>query len=167
MNECTSVAGHFDDHVEALTRYMRYRPIAQCSMSRATPEATGCRHWAATHSVSPWRLPGQQQTIQRCNMYPLWWSLAIAMRWYYTVRIARWRRSRAFIKATKRRHWVSTRSDSVNRSSQCCYLAWCLRCDGDSVERWQLLHRGVTYQSDEKDLADGVEYLYWGAKLVS
>jgi hypothetical protein len=28
-------------------------------------------------------------------------------------------------------------------------------------------HRGVTYQSDRKDLADGVEYLYGGAKLVS
>ena len=28
------------------------------------------------------------------------------------------------------------------------------------------LHRGVTYQSDRKDLADGVEYLYGGAKLV-
>jgi hypothetical protein len=25
----------------------------------------------------------------------------------------------------------------------------------------------VTYQSDGKDLADGVEYLYWVAKLVS
>jgi hypothetical protein len=25
----------------------------------------------------------------------------------------------------------------------------------------------VTYQSDGKDLADRVEYLYWGAKLVS
>jgi hypothetical protein len=25
----------------------------------------------------------------------------------------------------------------------------------------------VTYQSDGKDLADGVEYLNWGAKLVS
>jgi hypothetical protein len=26
---------------------------------------------------------------------------------------------------------------------------------------------GVTYQSDRKDLADGVEYLHRGAKLVS
>ena len=26
---------------------------------------------------------------------------------------------------------------------------------------------GVTYQSDRKDLADGVEYLHGGAKLVS
>ena len=25
----------------------------------------------------------------------------------------------------------------------------------------------LQYQSDGKDLADGVEYLYWGAKLVS
>ena len=31
----------------------------------------------------------------------------------------------------------------------------------------QHLHWGVTYQSDGKDLVDGVEYLYWGAKLVS
>ena len=29
------------------------------------------------------------------------------------------------------------------------------------------LHRGVTYQSDGKDLANGVEYLYWGVKVVS
>jgi hypothetical protein len=28
-------------------------------------------------------------------------------------------------------------------------------------------NRGVTYQSDGKDLADGVEYLNRGAKLVS
>ncbi len=31
----------------------------------------------------------------------------------------------------------------------------------------QYLHRGVTYQSDGKDLADGVEYLNQGAKLVN
>jgi hypothetical protein len=31
----------------------------------------------------------------------------------------------------------------------------------------QYLHRDVTYQSDRKDLANGVEYLYWGAKVVS
>jgi hypothetical protein len=26
-NECTSVAGHFDDHVEVLKRYMRHHPM--------------------------------------------------------------------------------------------------------------------------------------------
>jgi len=38
-------------------------------------------------------------------------SMAVAMRRYYTARIARWRKFLAFIKATKRRHRVSTRSD--------------------------------------------------------
>ena len=84
--------------------------IAQCSMSRATPEATGCRHWATTHFISPRRPPGRQQTIQRCNMHPLWWLFQWPSRCGgITVCIARWRRSRAFIKATKRRHRVSTR----------------------------------------------------------
>jgi len=31
----------------------------------------------------------------------------------------------------------------------------------------QYLYEGVTYQSDDNNLADGVEYLYRGAKLVS
>ena len=29
----------------------------------------------------------------------------------------------------------------------------------DFVGRWQFLHKGVTYQSDRKDVTDGVEYL--------
>ena len=37
--------------------------------------------------------------------------MAIAMLQYYTMRIARWRRFVAFIKATKRHHGVSTCSD--------------------------------------------------------
>jgi hypothetical protein len=48
-------------------------------------------------------------------------------------------------------------------------LAWFVRCLVLGMA-WcgltrQYLHRGVTYQSDWKDLADGVEYLYRGAKL--
>ncbi len=31
----------------------------------------------------------------------------------------------------------------------------------------QYLHRGVAYKNEDKDLADGAEYLYGGAKLVS
>ena len=46
---------------------------AQCSMSRATPEATGCRHQVTTCSVSPRRPPGRQSTQWLWNMYPLCW----------------------------------------------------------------------------------------------
>ena len=31
--------------------------IAQCSMSRATLEATGCHHWASIRPISHWRTP--------------------------------------------------------------------------------------------------------------
>jgi hypothetical protein len=51
--------------------------IAQCSMSRATPEATGHCHQAATCSVSPQWLPGQQQTKQGQKNVPK--RLAILM----------------------------------------------------------------------------------------
>jgi len=44
------------------------------------------------------------------------------------------------------------------------FLCWGWR---NFVVRWQLFHRGVTYQSDGKDFADGVEYFYGDAKLVS
>jgi len=47
--------------------------IAQCSMTRASPEATGRRHWATTCSVLPQRPPERQQTKRRYNMYPLCW----------------------------------------------------------------------------------------------
>ena len=41
--------------------------------------------------------------------------MAIAVRRYYTARIARWRRFMAFINATKRRYRVSTCSDIIKR----------------------------------------------------
>ncbi len=71
--------------------------IAQRSMSRATPEATGRRHRVTTHSVEPWQPPGRQQTKQRWKNAPTLLAIlmAMAVRRYITARIARWRRSRA------------------------------------------------------------------------
>ncbi len=40
--------------------------------------------------------------------------MAVAVRRYYTVHITWWRRSMAFIKATKCHHWASTHSDTIN-----------------------------------------------------
>jgi hypothetical protein len=45
--------------------------------------------------------------------------MTVAVRWYYTTRIARWGKSMAFIKATKHRHRVSTHSDFIKGTSQC------------------------------------------------
>jgi hypothetical protein len=46
-------------------------------------------------------------------------KMALAVRQYYTERIAQWGRSMASIKATKRRHWVSTCSKFIKGTSLC------------------------------------------------
>jgi hypothetical protein len=92
--------------------------IAQCGMSRATPEATGRRHWATTCNLSPQRPPGQQANKQQSTNTPKKVAvlMAMAMRRYVTAHIAQWRRSRASLEATGRRHRVSIMSDNINRT---------------------------------------------------
>jgi hypothetical protein len=98
--------------------------IALCSMSRATPEATGRRHRVTTHSVLPQRPPRQQAKKQQSTNTPkkLAVLIAMAMRQYVTAHIARWRRFRALLDATKHRHRVSIAADSCNWSRMCCFF---------------------------------------------
>jgi hypothetical protein len=90
--------------------------IAQCGMSRATPEATGRRHWGTTCSVFPQRLPEQQANKQQSTNTPRKQAvlMAMAMRRYVTARIARWRRSRASLEATGRHHRARIMSHNIN-----------------------------------------------------
>jgi hypothetical protein len=99
-------------------RRCNMKRITQCSMSRATPEATGRRHWATTHSILPQQLPGQQANKQQSTNTPtkLAVLMAMAMRHYVTARIAQWRRSRASLEATGCRHRASIMSDNINRT---------------------------------------------------
>ncbi len=92
--------------------------IARCGMSRATPEATGCRQRVTTWYVLPQRLPGQQANKQQSTNTPkkMGVLMIMAMHQYVTACIAWWRRSRASWEATGRRHWVSIMSDNINRT---------------------------------------------------
>ncbi len=89
--------------------------ITWCSMSRATPEATGCQHRATTCLVLPQWSPGQQAYKQQSTNTPakLAILMAIAMRRYLAARIARWRRSRASLEAIGRHHWASIMPDNI------------------------------------------------------
>ncbi len=95
--------------------------IAQCGMSRATPEATGCRHRATTCSLLPQQPPGQQANKQQSTNAPKKVAVLMAMatRRYVTVHIAQWRRFMALLDATKRHHWASIAVNRCNRS--CIY----------------------------------------------
>ncbi len=91
--------------------------IAQCGMSRATPEATGRRHWATTCYVLPQRPPEQQANKQQSTNTPKKEAvlMAVVMRRYVTAHIAWWRRSRAsLIEATGRHHRASIMSNNMN-----------------------------------------------------
>jgi hypothetical protein len=48
--------------------------------------------------------------------------MAMAMRRYVTAHIARWRRLRALLDATKRCHQASIVADSCNRSRMCQFF---------------------------------------------
>jgi hypothetical protein len=71
-------------------RWCNTKCIAQCSMSRATPEAIGHRHRATTHSVLLQRPPGQQANKQQSTNTPkkLAVLMAVAVHWYKTTHIA-------------------------------------------------------------------------------
>ena len=67
--------------------------IAQCSMTNASPEATGRRHRATTRSISPRPLPEAARAIIITTMMQhvptlLAVLMAIAMQLYYTGCIA-------------------------------------------------------------------------------
>ncbi len=98
--------------------------ITLCSMSRATPGATGCRHQATTCSVLPQQLPGQQTNKQQSTNKPtkLAILMAMAMRRYITACIAQWRRSRASLEATGCRHRASIMSDNINWTWLWCFF---------------------------------------------
>jgi hypothetical protein len=98
--------------------------IAQCGMSRATPEATGRRHQATTHSVSPQQPPGQQAKKQQStnDSKKVAKLMAMVMHRYVTAHIARWRRFRAFQNATKRHHRASIAADNDNWSRMCWFF---------------------------------------------
>ncbi len=133
--------------------------IAQCSMSRATPEATGCHHWATTCSVLP-QPPGQQANKQQSTNIPtkLAVSMAMAMQRYVTARIAQWRRSRAsLLEATGRRHQACILSNNIKGTWLCWFflmffIAETVEIGHAPMLRPSVFNRGMTYQTKEKGL---------------
>ncbi len=60
-------------------RWSNTDSIARCGMSRATLEATGCRHRATTCFVLPQQLPGQQAYKQQSRITPAKLAILMAM----------------------------------------------------------------------------------------
>jgi hypothetical protein len=132
--------------------------IAQCGMSRATPEATGRRHRATTCSVLPQRPPGQQANKQQSTNTPRKQAvlMAMAMHRYVTARIAQWRMSRASLEATGRCHRASIMSDNKGADMARMFFL-CFHCQNRRKRsrvdaKNPVFNRGMTYQTKEKGL---------------
>ena len=142
MNECPSVAGHLDSHGDALKQYMQHRPMQHVH------GYTGS-HWMLPSGDYSLRTASvaTRATANKTMMYYvptlMAISMVIAMRQYFTAHIAQWRRSRAFIKATKHRHQVSPHSDSINRTCQRSLFLRFHREKGLELTCWPLLTIGV------------------------
>jgi hypothetical protein len=129
--------------------------IAQCGMSTATPEATGRRHQVTTCSLLPQWPPGQHAYKQQSTntSAKLAISMAMAMCRYVTACIARWRRSRASLEATGRRHWAMP--NNIVRTWLQRFL--CFHPQNRRKRSWvdaknPVFNRGTTYQTKEKGL---------------
>ena len=114
-SKCTSITGHFDGHADALKRYMQHHPMQHgqgYTGSHCTPPSGNYLLCIASAAA---RVTANKASIK--NVPTLMALLmAMAVQCYNTVRITRWRRLMAFLMATKRRHWVSTCSDNMNRT---------------------------------------------------
>ncbi len=95
-NECPSSVDHVDDHVEVLKQYMWHRPMQHV-------QGYSGSHWTPPSGDYSLRiaLAAARATANKTTMYHVPTLMAISVvitMWrYYTTRIARWRRSRAFI----------------------------------------------------------------------
>ena len=121
--------------------------IAQCSMSRATPEATGRCHRATSHSLLPQRPPGQQSTKQRCKIHLLYWPFWWPLRCGSAIPSALTNKGgpRAFLEATKCRHQVRFCSNSIDWTWQCrLFVVYFIvksskKATQHKVKRWPLI----------------------------
>jgi hypothetical protein len=140
-------------------RWCNTKHIAQCSMSRATPEATGCRHRVTTCSVLPQQPPGQQANKQQSTNAPkkLAILMAAAVHLYNTTHIAQYRRSRASLEATGCHHRVSTCSDK-HQSDIPTLVFFEFFSSSTCTKRSQIdakapvFNKGITYQTKERGL---------------
>ncbi len=141
-----------------VVRRCNTKHIAQCSMARATPEATGCRHWATTCSVLPQQPPGQQANKQQSTNTPtkLAILMAMAMRRYVTALITQWRRSTALLEATGCHHWASIMSKNIKGTWLRCFFYVFhhqnRRKRSQVNAKTPVFNRGMTYQMKEKGL---------------
>ena len=121
--------------------------IARCSMTRATPKATGRRHQATTRSVLPRQPPGRQQINNNvlCTHFD-----------------GHFEEVKGFHKVIGQ---ALTLIASIGHANASCFFDFIMK-KGSSWHVCPNNNRGVTYQTDEKHLNDMSEYFVGAVNIV-
>ena len=152
---CSSVVGHFNGHGGPPVQYEAHCPMQHVqgySRSHWTPPSG---NYLLSISPAAARATGKQKqstnTPKQVAMF-----MAAAVRRYNTAHVARWRRSRALLEATGRRHWASIMSNNRNWTwLQRFFLMFSSsnrRKRSRVDDKTPVFNRGMTYQTKEKGL---------------
>jgi hypothetical protein len=97
--------------------------------------------------------------------------MAMEVRRYNTTCIARWKRCRAMLDATDSSYWASIAANSsqfghTNAIFLCAFSLSTRRKRSQGDAKAHVFNRGMTYQSDWKDLTKVTEYFVCGVKIA-
>jgi hypothetical protein len=158
MNECTSATGHFNSHGHVTVQYRWHRPMHHVQGYIGSHWTPPSGDYSLRIVPAAGRATANKTKMQNVSTL-LTISMAMGVRRYYIACTAQWRRSMAFIKATKRRHWVSTCSNSINWTHLPLivgvYFIVKLLKKSSSCPK---TIGGVTHQTDEKPSNNMSEY---------
>jgi hypothetical protein len=116
MNECTSVAGHFDGHTDALKQYRVHSPMQHDQGYTKSHWTPPLGNYLLRITPAATRATANKKMMLNVPTF-LVISMAMVVRQASTMaRITQWRRFMAFLKATKHHHWASTCSNCINRT---------------------------------------------------
>ncbi len=125
--------------------------------------------------LAPYRPSGCQGNMHTNNNQQLhlqsWpFLMAMAMCRYGNARIAQWRRSRASLEATGRRHWASIMPNNIVRTPQrhffLCFYRQNRRKRSRVDAKNPVFNRGMTYQMKEKGLINLSIYFVGGVTMI-
>ena len=145
MNECTSVAGHFDDHADAFKQCTLLQQI-QGHTSTRCPWKPPLGDYSLSITLAAARATGTNKW--RCKNTPTLLSVLMTMamrrRRYLTMNNAWWRRSSALLEATGHHHPVSycsniSRYGASLGGSKTCNILWVFPMSNYKYLRWVLV----------------------------
>ncbi len=120
-NECTSSAGRFDGLGGAPQQYRRHHPMQHIQGFSGSHWTPPLGDYLLRIAPAAARATANKMTTKNVPKR-LAIFMAAAVRGYNTAHIARWRRFRALLEATRRCHWASIVANRCNWSRMCQFF---------------------------------------------